>query len=69
VPKVRDIVNLYINPREHAVALCGDEESQIECGSHRAVALASRAAQTFSCTACMLGSITALAVDCGGVDN
>jgi hypothetical protein len=30
VPKVRDIVGLYINPPEHAVVLCVDEKSQIQ---------------------------------------
>ena len=30
VPKVRDIVGLYIHPPEHAVVLCVDEKSQIE---------------------------------------
>ena len=30
VPKVRDIVGLYLNPRDHAVVLCVDEKSQIQ---------------------------------------
>jgi transposase len=30
VPKVRDIVGLYLNPPEHAVVLCVDEKSQIQ---------------------------------------
>jgi len=30
IPKVRDIVGLYINPPEHAVVLCVDEKSQIQ---------------------------------------
>jgi transposase len=30
VPKVRDIVGLYIHPPEHAVVLCVDEKSQIQ---------------------------------------
>jgi transposase len=30
VPKVRDIVGLYVNPPEHAVVLCVDEKSQIQ---------------------------------------
>jgi transposase len=30
VPKVRDIVGLYIDPPEHAVVLCVDEKSQIQ---------------------------------------
>src|SRR5262252_2868271 len=30
VPKVRDIVGLYMNPPEHAVVLCVDEKSQIQ---------------------------------------
>ncbi len=30
VPKVRDIVGLYINPPEHAVVLCVEEKSQIQ---------------------------------------
>jgi transposase len=30
VPKVRDIVGLYINPPDHAVVLCVDEKSQIQ---------------------------------------
>ena len=30
VPKVRDIVGLYMNPPEHAMVLCVDEKSQIQ---------------------------------------
>jgi transposase len=30
IPKVRDIVGLYLNPPEHAVVLCVDEKSQIQ---------------------------------------
>ena len=30
VEKVRDIVGLYVNPPEHAVVLCVDEQSQIQ---------------------------------------
>jgi transposase len=30
VPKVRDIVGLYMNPPDHAVVLCLDEKSQIQ---------------------------------------
>jgi transposase len=30
VPKVRDIVGLYIHPPEHAVVLCVDEKAQIQ---------------------------------------
>lgn len=30
IPKVRDIVGLYMNPPEHAVVLCVDEKSQIQ---------------------------------------
>ena len=30
VPKVRDIIGLYLNPPEHAVVLCVDEKSQIQ---------------------------------------
>jgi transposase len=30
VPKVRDIVGLYINPPAHAIVLCVDEKSQIQ---------------------------------------
>jgi transposase len=30
VPKVRDIVGLYLNPPQHAVVLCVDEKSQIQ---------------------------------------
>jgi transposase len=30
VPKVRDIVGLYMNPPDHAVVLCFDEKSQIQ---------------------------------------
>jgi transposase len=30
VPKVRDVVGLYINPPDHAVVLCVDEKSQIQ---------------------------------------
>src|SRR6267154_1247109 len=30
VPKVRDIVGLYINPPDHALVLCVDEKSQIQ---------------------------------------
>jgi transposase len=30
VPKVRDIVGLYMHPPEHAVVLCVDEKSQIQ---------------------------------------
>jgi transposase len=30
IPKVRDIVGLYVNPPQHAVVLCVDEKSQIQ---------------------------------------
>src|SRR5437016_4738754 len=30
VPKVRDIVGLYLNPPDHALVLCVDEKSQIQ---------------------------------------
>jgi len=30
VPKVRDVVGLYLSPPEHAVVLCVDEKSQIQ---------------------------------------
>lgn len=30
VPKVRDVVGLYLNPPDHAVVLCVDEKSQIQ---------------------------------------
>ena len=30
VPKVRDVVGLYVSPPEHAVVLCVDEKSQIQ---------------------------------------
>ena len=30
IPKVRDIVGIYLNPPEHAVVLCVDEKSQIQ---------------------------------------
>jgi transposase len=30
IPKVRDLVGLYIDPPEHAVVLCVDEKSQIQ---------------------------------------
>lgn len=30
VPKVRDIIGLYLNPPDHAVVLCIDEKSQIQ---------------------------------------
>lgn len=30
IPKVRDIVGLYMNPPDHAVVLCVDEKSQIQ---------------------------------------
>ena len=30
IPKVRDIVGLYVNPPDHAVVLCVDEKSQIQ---------------------------------------
>lgn len=30
VPKVRDIVGLYMNPPDHAIVLCVDEKSQIQ---------------------------------------
>jgi len=30
VPKVRDVVGLYISPPEHALVLCVDEKSQIQ---------------------------------------
>ena len=30
IPKVRDIVGLYLNPPDHAVVLCVDEKSQIQ---------------------------------------
>jgi hypothetical protein len=30
VEKVYDVVGLYLNPPEHAVVLCADEESQVQ---------------------------------------
>jgi transposase len=35
VPKVRDIVGLYMNPPDHAVVLCVDEKSQIQALERR----------------------------------
>src|SRR3989442_1350244 len=45
VPKVRDIVGLYVNPPEHAVVLCVDEKSQIQALDRAAAADAARQAR------------------------
>src|SRR6201984_1691772 len=45
VPKVRDIVGLYINPPEHAVVLCVDEKSQIQALDRTAPLLPMRPGQ------------------------
>lgn len=37
IEKVRDIVGLYLNPPDHAMVLCVDEESQVPgAGAHPA---------------------------------
>ena len=43
VPKVRDIVGLYLNPPEHAVVLSVDEKSQIQALDRTAPLLPSAA--------------------------
>jgi transposase len=45
VPKVRDVVGLYINPPEHAVVLCVDEKSQIQALDRTAPLLPMRPGQ------------------------
>ena len=45
VPKVRDIVGLYIHPPEHAVVLCVDEKSQIQALDRTAPLLPMRPGQ------------------------
>jgi len=45
VPKVRDIVGLYIDPPEHAVVLCVDEKSQIQALDRTAPLLPMRPGQ------------------------
>jgi len=45
VPKVRDIVGLYVNPPEHAVVLCVDEKSQIQALDRTAPLLPMRPGQ------------------------
>jgi len=45
VPKVRDIVGLYIHPPEHAVVLCVDEKSQIQALDRTAPLLPLRSGQ------------------------
>src|SRR6478672_879604 len=45
VPKVRDIVGLYLNPPEHAVVLCVDEKSQIQALDRTAPLLPMRPGQ------------------------
>lgn len=45
VPKVRDIVGLYMNPPEHAVVLCVDEKSQIQALDRTAPLLPMRPGQ------------------------
>jgi len=32
VEKLEDIVGLYVSPPEHALVLCCDEKSQVQCG-------------------------------------
>ena len=45
VPKVRDIVGLYIDPPDHAVVLCVDEKSQIQALDRTAPLLPMRPGQ------------------------
>lgn len=45
IPKVRDIVGLYIHPPEHAVVLCVDEKSQIQALDRTAPLLPMRPGQ------------------------
>jgi transposase len=45
VPKVRDVVGLYIHPPEHAVVLCVDEKSQIQALDRTAPLLPMRPGQ------------------------
>jgi len=45
VPKVRDIVGLYVHPPEHAVVLCVDEKSQIQALDRTAPLLPMRPGQ------------------------
>src|SRR3989475_9897175 len=45
VPKVRDIVGLYVNPPEHAGGLCVDEKSQIQALDRTAPLLPMRPGQ------------------------
>src|SRR5205085_763398 len=45
VPKVRDIVGLYLNPPDHAVVLCVDEKSQIQALDRTAPLLPMRPGQ------------------------
>ena len=50
VPKVRDIVGLYLNPPDHAVVLCVDEKSQIQALDRTAPLLPLRPGQAERCT-------------------
>lgn len=45
IPKVRDIVGLYLNPPDHAVVLCVDEKSQIQALDRTAPMLPMRPGQ------------------------
>ena len=45
IPKVRDIVGLYVNPPAHAVVLCVDEKSQIQALDRTAPLLPMRPGQ------------------------
>jgi transposase len=45
IPKVRDIVGLYLNPPDHAVVLCVDEKSQIQALDRTAPLLPMRPGQ------------------------
>ena len=45
IPKVRDIVGLYMNPPDHAVVLCVDEKSQIQALDRTAPLLPMRPGQ------------------------
>jgi DDE superfamily endonuclease len=45
VPKVRDVVGLYVNPPEYAVVFCVDEKSQIQALDRTAPLLPMRPGQ------------------------
>lgn len=45
IPKVRDIIGLYLNPPDHAVVLCVDEKSQIQALDRTAPLLPMRPGQ------------------------